>query len=158
MAPTDEELTLSDKHFRERPWGPAADGIDLRYWNGLLAGELWLQRCSTCRQWIWGPQWICGRCFAFDPGWEVVEPVGRVYSWSRSHYPFIRELADHLPYITVLVELPAAENRRVLGILTDAGAARVRIGDAVVGHVEHEPGARWPLLRWRRAHSIGARA
>ncbi|NED69499.1 DNA-binding protein, partial [Streptomyces sp. SID10244] len=118
---------------------------------GLRNGELTLQRCTSCRRWIWGPQWICGNCHTFDPGWETVEPEGIVYAWSRSHYPFISELADRVPYVTALVELPQAGGRRVLGILVGDDTDAVRIGDRVVGHIELDEGATWPLLRWRRA-------
>ncbi|MCF3939649.1 Zn-ribbon domain-containing OB-fold protein [Gordonia tangerina] len=139
----------ADTDVRDLPWGPAADGLDREYWDGLLAGELRLQRCGSCARWIWGPQWICATCHTFDPGWEAVEAVGTVYSWARSHTPFIAELADRLPYVTVLVELPGADNRRVLGILT-GDDTDVRIGEQVVGHIELDEGATWPLLRWRR--------
>ncbi|TSD45398.1 DNA-binding protein [Rhodococcus sp. KBS0724] len=134
----------------EEPWGPTADGLDQPYWDGLRAGELRLQRCTQCRTWIWGPQWMCGSCHTFDPDWEAVEPVGTVYSWSRSWYPFVTELAAKVPYLTVLVELPDAGNRRVLGILTGADADAVQIGDTVVGHFETDQGATWPMLRWSR--------
>ncbi|MFC0448979.1 Zn-ribbon domain-containing OB-fold protein [Rhodococcus jostii] len=141
----------------DEPWGPSADGLDQPYWDGLTRGELRLQRCGTCKTWIWGPQWVCGSCHALDPNWEAVTPVGTVYSWSRSWYPFITELADQVPYVTVLVELPEAGHRRVLGILTGADTDAVRIGDPVVGHIEHDEGATWPLLRWRRS-TEGAQA
>ncbi|MEV5835915.1 zinc ribbon domain-containing protein [Nocardia sp. NPDC052112] len=133
-------------------WGPVEDGLDLPYWEGLRAGELRLQRCAQCQSWIWGPQWICGHCHTFDPQWETVEPVGTIYSWARSWYPFITELAVPVPYVTVLVELPQAGNRRVLGILTDPtpDTDPVRIGTRVVGHFEHDPGTTWPMLRWTR--------
>ncbi|MFC8529892.1 Zn-ribbon domain-containing OB-fold protein [Nocardia sp. NPDC057227] len=133
----------------ELPWGPAPDGVDTPYWDGLLAGELRLQRCGCCATWIWGPQWLCPRCHTFDPGWAPVEPVGTVYSWSRSWYPFIAELPVPLPYVTVLVQLPQAGNRRVLGILHESGAdTEIAIGARVSGRFVHDPGATWPLLRW----------
>ncbi|AKE88776.1 zinc ribbon domain-containing protein [Rhodococcus aetherivorans] len=136
------------------PWGPAPDGLDQPYWDGLLAGELRLQRCSDCRTWIWGPQAICGHCHSFDLGWETVEPAGTVYSWNRSWYPYMDEYAERLPYVTVLVELPHAGGRRVLGILADDIDANPEIGDRVVGVFERTEGAAWPLLRWRRVDSI----
>ncbi|MGW5518267.1 Zn-ribbon domain-containing OB-fold protein [Nocardia africana] len=149
---------MSETPEPELPWGPADDGLDRPYWDGLVAGELRLQHCGHCGEWIWGPQWICASCHSFDPDWEQVEPVGTVYSWARSHYPFITELADRVPYVTVLVELPGAGNRRVLGLLVDEETDSVRVGDPVVGRIELDPGAKWPLLRWRRADLDGVRA
>ncbi|MET8430444.1 OB-fold domain-containing protein [Nocardia sp. NPDC004860] len=141
------------------PWGPSEDGLDRPYWDGLANHELRLQRCGGCRAWIWGPQWICGRCHTFDPGWETVEPRGTVYSWSRSWYPFISELPIDVPYVTVLVELPHAGNRRVLGILSDPAPSgpAVTIGETVTGHFvdPEDRDSTWPLLRWQRTR-IGA--
>ncbi|MGW5383114.1 Zn-ribbon domain-containing OB-fold protein [Nocardia sp. NPDC003963] len=131
--------------------GPAADGVDAGYWQGLAAGELRLQRCTDCGLWLWGPRWMCGRCRNFELSWAAVEAVGTVYSWSRTRHPFISELAGEVPYVTVLVELPRAGNRRVLGLLVDpVGADDIRIGDRVRGVVQQPAGTRWPLLRWRR--------
>jgi uncharacterized OB-fold protein len=133
------------------PAGPYADGLDLPYWEGLRAGELRLQRCGECGSWIWGPRWMCGQCQVFDPEWVAVEPVGRVFSWTRTWHSFIPELAGELPFITVLVELPHAGGRRVLGLLTEDGDADIAIGDAVRGIIQHPADAPWPLLRWQRA-------
>lgn len=133
------------------PWGPADDKLDQPYWDGLLAGELRLQRCGSCATWIWSPQSVCGTCYSFDLGWHRVEPVGTVYSWSRSWYPYIEEYGDALPYISVLVELADAGGRRVLGMLVDDPESTPRIGERVVGTFERRDAEPWPLLRWRRA-------
>lgn len=139
----------------DAPWGPAADGHDRPYWDGLVAGELRLQRCGSCQMWIWGPQPVCGDCFSFDIGWEAVEPRGTVYSWARSRYPFIEEMADRIPYVTVLVELPGAGGRRVLGIIDDDEGRDPVIGEPVAGVFEQaEP---WPLLRWEYAEAASRR-
>ena len=135
----------------EVPWGPAADGVDQPYWDGLAVGELRLQRCADCRTWIWGPQSICGDCHSFRIDWESVDPVGVVYSWTRSWYPYIEELADTIPYVSVLVELPAAGGRRVLGILADDADTVPTIGETVVGRFDSAGPGPWPLLRWHRA-------
>lgn len=136
---------------RSLPWGPAADGHDQPYWDGLCRQELRLQRCADCQWWIWGPQQICPNCYGFNLDWQQVEPVGRVYSWSRSWYPYIDELADRLPYVTVLVELDQAQGRRVLGMFSAGATDTPSIGDRVRGFFEREDGATWPLLRWQRA-------
>lgn len=136
------------------PWGPAADGLDLPYWEGLRVGELRLQRCTRCQRWIWGPQWICPDCHTFDPGWEAVEPIGTVYAWSRTFQPFITELADLVPYVTVLVALPHAGDRRVLGFAAE-GVESLRVGDRVTGSIVGDPAKRWPTLEWRPTAESG---
>lgn len=130
--------------------GPSADGLDEPYWDGLRAGKLVLQRCTECREWIWGPSPICPACHSFDVGWEPVDMIGTVYSWTRVWQPFSQEAAGHLPYVVVLVEIPHAGHRRVLGVLTPSDGRELAIGAEVYGMIEHpESNEDWPLLRWR---------
>ncbi|GAB3077990.1 hypothetical protein GCM10027215_18560 [Nocardioides zeae] len=135
----------------ELPCGPADDGLDRPHWEGLREGRLLLQRCGRCRTWRWTPRLLCPGCRSFDVRWEDVEPRGRVFSWIRTHHPYLVELGpDAVPYTTVLVELPGAGGSRVLGRAA-AGvdpARGFRIGEEVVGRIEDVPGAAWPLLRW----------
>ena len=93
---------------------PASDGLDEPYWNGTRAEELWVQRCPSCGAYQWGPEWMCHRCQAFDPDWVQVEPRGRIFSWQRPHHPVHPALAEQGPYIVVLVELPDADNIRII--------------------------------------------
>jgi hypothetical protein len=94
---------------------------------------------------------MCPNCYSTDLRWPAVAPAGTVYSWTRTWQPFTPELSGHLPYVVVLVELPEAGGRRVLGVLRDSDAATVRIGQPVKGDFD-EPadGQGWPLLRWSR--------
>jgi uncharacterized OB-fold protein len=138
------------------PWmdltGPSADGLDAPHWDGLRAGKLVLQHCRSCSTWVWAPRPICPACHSFDLGWDGVDPVGTVYSWTRTWQPFTPEATGHLPYVVVLVELPAAGRRRVIGVLAHADGRTVRIGKRVRGEIEQPPDDRhWPLVRW---HSL----
>ena len=140
------------------PWmdltGPSADGLDTPHWNGLQADKLMLQHCRNCSTWVWAPRPICPSCHSFDMGWDDVDPVGTVYSWTRTWQPFTPEAAGHLPYVVVLVELPAAGHRRVMGVLAHADRRTIRIGERVRGEIEQSSDDRhWPLVRW---HSLGA--
>jgi uncharacterized OB-fold protein len=82
-----------------------------------------------------------------------LEPVGKVYSWTRSYYAFdrVKERAGDVPYVTVLAEIPAADGARVLGML--AGSEQgLRIGATVHGSItppsikaKHYPSIRWSL-------------
>jgi uncharacterized protein len=135
------------------PWmvltGPSDDGLDRRHWEALRDGRLELQRCTDCATWVWAPRPICPACHSFAMGWEPVEPVGTIYSWTRTWQPFTPESTGHLPYVVVLVALPGAGGRRVMGVLAHADGVTPRIGATVRGGIEPPPGENhWPLVRW----------
>jgi uncharacterized OB-fold protein len=139
------------------PWmdltGPSDDGLDAPHWEALRAGRLELQRCKDCDTWTWSPRPICPACHSFSMGWQEVDPVGTIFSWTRTWQPFTGESTGHLPYVIVLVELPAAGNRRVMGVLSPADGVTPRISAAVRGIVESPPDDdHWPLVRW---HLVG---
>src|SRR5690348_16328737 len=77
---------------------PFSDRVDHPYWEGLVAGELRIQRCAACGRWSWPADWRCPSCGGYDMVWEQVEPVGHVYSWIRTHLPFVPAYADLVPY------------------------------------------------------------
>ncbi len=137
----------------EIPCGPAADGNDTPYWEGLREGELRIQRCEDCRTWLWSPRHLCPRCHGFRLGFEPVAMSGTVYTWCRTHHPYMAEYAGRLPYVSVVVELPQAGGVRLLGLLDGDEAA---IGDRLTGLIERPAGAEWPLLRWRRTEGAPA--
>jgi uncharacterized OB-fold protein len=124
--------------------------VDFPYWDGLAAGRLQVQRCETCARWQWPADWRCPGCGSYDLGWPEVEATGVVYSWIRTHYPFVPGYEDELPYVSLLVELPQAGGARVLGHLRDA-TRPPRIGDPVTGLFEAATPVTHDLatLRWR---------
>lgn len=138
------------------PWieqtGPSDDGLDAPHWEGLREDRLLLQRCARCEAWVWSPRPICPSCHSFDMGWQEVAPVGNLYSWTRTWQPFTAESTGHLPYVLVLVEIPAADGCRVLGVLADSDGVTPRIGSLLRGSIEQPPDPRyWPLVRWHLA-------
>jgi uncharacterized OB-fold protein len=131
---------------------PESDGLSRPYWEGLKREELWVQRCSQCQSWQWGPEWICHHCLSFEVGWARVEGKGRIYSWERVWHPVhpaLRQRRD--PYIAVLVELPQADHIRMLGNLLGDPQQTVTIGAPVDVVFEHhadvEPA--FSLAHWR---------
>lgn len=131
---------------------PEADGLSRPYWDGLRREELWIQRCTECRTWQWGPEWICHHCLSFDLEWVQVEGNGRIYSWERVWHPVHPALKQRRePYIAVLVELPHAGNIRMLGNLLGDPEQEVTIGAPVRVVFEHHPDAEPPhtLAHWR---------
>lgn len=141
------------------PWmdatGPSPDGLDAPHWEGLRAGVLQLPQCTECQAWVWSPRPICPHCHSFEMGWQQVEPVGTVYSWTRTWQPFTPESTGHLPYVVVLVELPEAGGRRVMGVLAHADGLTPAIGTPVRGRIEQPPDdGHWPLIRWHLAEDV----
>ncbi len=130
---------------------PMADGLDAPYWQGLREDRLFLQKCSACGKWQWGPEWICHRCLSFDVHFEELEPKGQIYSYERVWHPVHPALKEHGPYLIVLVELPHADNVRLVGNLLGDPVQEVQIGADVAGVFEHHADAETPfsLLHWR---------
>lgn len=119
---------VSERDFVE----PFAARVDFPYWDGLEHGQLRIQRCDDCRSWRWPADWRCGACGSYDLSWDAVEPTGIVYSWIRTHMPFVAYYADLVPYVNVLIELPQAGGARLMGLL-DGEEDGIRIGARVTG-------------------------
>lgn len=127
-------------------------GADGPYWNALAQGRLVLPCCTACGRWHWPAVHRCGVCGAWDPEWRDVEMSGRVFSWTRTWHPFGGSEGIGVPYVSLIVELPQAGGRRVIGLLAgdEAGLA---IGAPVRGEASETSvgDARIPSLRWRIA-------
>ena len=118
---------------------PAGDGLDAPYWEAAQEERLLVQRCDGCGLHRWGPEWICHACLGFEAQWVEVEPRGRIYSWERVWHPVHPALTTGCPYVVVLVELPQADNVRMVGNLLGRPRTRSRSG-----------------RRWRRCSSTTA--
>ncbi len=128
-----------------------ADGLDAPFWEGLTAEEIRLQHCQNCGAWQWGPEWICHKCHSHDVAFEMVEPTGRIYSYERVWHPVHPALKDQGPYIVVLVQIPEADNVRMVGNLLGDPHQKVEFGSPVKAVFEHHEadGTKWTLLQWK---------
>jgi uncharacterized OB-fold protein len=130
---------------------PYPDGLATEFWEATRRHELLVQRCTKCQTWQWGPEEICYNCHSFDVGYEPVSGKGKIFSWERSWYPVHPALKDGLPYLTVLVELPEADNVRMVGNLLGDPMQTVNIGADVEAvfedHDDNDP--QYTLVQWR---------
>lgn len=128
------------------------DGLDRAYHEGAKNNRLVLQRCNSCGKFQWGPEWICHRCHSFDLGWADAPTEGVIYSYERVWHPVHPALKDQGPYIVVLVELPGADDVRLVGNLLGDPKAPVVIGSKVHAVFEHHHDAEKPftLVQWAR--------
>ena len=128
-----------------------AIGADDQYWRGLEDGVFQVSRCSTCKTWTWPAHFRCGHCGSWDFEWVAMEPKGKVFTYTRSRYAFDRvlERKDELPYVTIVAEIPEANNVRVMGVLTGSEEG-LAIGATVKGVIEPpSPKTKnYPSIRW----------
>jgi len=130
---------------------PDADGLGTEYWEGLELNELRVQKCNNCFSFQWGPEWVCHKCHEFDMGWEKVSGKGYIYSWERVWHPVHPALQSATPYIIVLVELPDADNIRMVGNLIGDPLQEITIGSEVKTVFErhgHESES-YTLVQWK---------
>jgi uncharacterized OB-fold protein len=75
------------------------------FWEGLEAGELRVQRCSSCGTYRFPFAPVCHRCLSFELTWEPIAVVGTVATAVRvqratgdaawgAHVPFISGNVD----------------------------------------------------------------
>lgn len=130
---------------------PAGDQLDTPYWEALRDERLMLQRCQSCTRWQWGPEWVCHRCRSFDLAFEETAATGIIYSHQRVWHPVHPALAERGPFVIVLVELPHADNVRLVGNLLGDPMQPLEIGAAVTGVFEHHLDGDPPftLLQWQ---------
>jgi uncharacterized OB-fold protein len=130
-----------------------SDGLDEPYWTGLRQERIVLQYCRPCREYQWGPEYVCYRSGADALQWVEVpkDREGRyhavVYSWERVWHPVHPSLVRAVPYVVVLVALPDASHVRLLGNLVDPPPALVPIGSELDPVYEHHDAH--TLLLWR---------
>lgn len=77
---------------------------------------------------------------------------GRVFSWIRTHQRFAASFSSVTPYVTLLVELPDAGNRRLFGVLVGPEEG-LEVGAPVKGVIQKpsELTRGQPVLRWQLA-------
>jgi uncharacterized OB-fold protein len=129
-------------------------GTDDEYWKGLADGELRLSRCAACKKWMWPAHYRCGACGAWELEWIRQEPVGTVYSWTRTWYAFdrVHERAKDVPYVIVVAEIASAGGACLLGVLKGKEDG-LKIGAKVNGIIEppSEKSKGYPAIRWALA-------
>lgn len=130
----------------------ADDDLDAPYWRGTRKEILKIQKCRHCGALQWGAEWLCNKCLSFDLDWVEIAGKGRIYSWERVWHPVHPALNLHGPYLLALIELPHADNVRMVGNLTGDPMQSVSIGDEVEAVFEHHDNAEPPftLVHWRR--------
>jgi uncharacterized OB-fold protein len=126
---------------------PQRDGLDKEFWDATRRHELVVQRCNNCSAFQWGPEIICHQCHSTNLGWHRVSGRGKLYSWTRSWNPVHPALREAVPYLIVVVQIPDADNIRMVGNLVGDPKQEPRFDAEVEAVFEDHPAA--TLVQWR---------
>ena len=126
---------------------PQRSGLDTEYWEATKRHELVVQSCKSCGAVQWGPEWICHKCHSAEMGWRKVSGRGRLFSWTRSWNPVHPALREACPYIVVVVQLPDADNVRMVGNLLGDPLVDPPFDAEVEAVFEDHPDA--TLVQWK---------
>jgi uncharacterized protein len=84
---------------------PISDVDSAPFWEVVHRHELQVQRCGDCDRLLFPARPICDRCGNAGLQWEIMSGRARVLSWVVTHQVFNKEVADAVPYTTLLVQL-----------------------------------------------------
>jgi len=109
-----------------------------------------MQCCATCGRWEWPAVWRCGQCGSWHPTWREIPLRGTLFSWTKTWHRFAGTEGLDLPFASVVVAMPDAGNRRLLG-LWGGTDEQLRVDAAVEALIfQRDVGnRRIPAIRWR---------
>ncbi len=118
---------------------PAPDDDSAPFWEGTAAGELRVQRCTSCGRRRMPPRPMCPHCTSLASSWEAASGRGHIWSFVVPHPPLLAAYAEVAPYNVIVVELDEEPTIRFCGnvVETPDGAldqvdpATIEIGQAV---------------------------
>lgn len=131
------------------PVSYSENDLDAPFWEAARDHQLKIQKCNSCGRFQWGPNVICHHCHSFDVGWGEVAPRGTIYSWERVWHPHLPALAQHVPYVILVVALDDDPQIRLVGNLVGDQTAPVPIGASVEAVFEDH--SDYTLVQWKLA-------
>jgi uncharacterized OB-fold protein len=101
------------------------------FWRAAAEHRLVVPRCTSCATFRLPPSAFCWKCRAQEVEWVEQPGTGTVYSFTVIRHPLMPDLADTVPHVPAVVELPGTDGCRLIGPMTECDVSDVRIGLAV---------------------------
>lgn len=98
------------------------------FWDAAAGHRLVVPRCTVCDTFRLPPSAFCWKCQAQGVEWVERPGIGTVYSFTVVRHPLLPTLADTVPYVPAVVELPGTGGCRLVGAMTDVAISDVHIG------------------------------
>jgi uncharacterized OB-fold protein len=134
----------------ERPLPQPDDDLVAAFWDHCAKGRLCFQRCSDCGTWRHLPRILCASCASPKWQWTPSSGRGRIFSWTVTHQPLVRNFPEAVPYAVVVVELEEGV-RMVAGLRGMAPSELALDGPVEVVFEDAGGGAKLPFFRPRKA-------
>jgi len=96
---------------------PPIDEHNADFWEGTRQGELRVERCGGCGALRFPPRPMCPVCRSTERNWVAVSGEGVIWSFVVPHPPLLPAFAEISPYNVIVVDLPEAEQLRMVGNL-----------------------------------------
>ena len=103
---------------------PAMTELSRPHWEACKRGELLVQRCTDCGQYVFTPEVACTRCLSESLGWVKSSGRGLLYSYTVIHRP--QRPGFEVPYVGAIIELE--EGWHMLSNLVDCELERIAVG------------------------------
>ena len=118
------------------------------FWAATAAHRLVLPRCVACGAYRFPPTPFCWRCRAQEVDWIEHDGRGTIYSFTVVRHAVIPDMADALPIVAAVVELPGTDGCRVIGNIVDCDPSEVDIGaEVTLDWYDVRPGETVPVFR-----------
>jgi len=98
------------------------------FWLAAREHRLVVPRCTDCGMFRLPPAAFCWNCRSEAVEWVEHDGAGDLYSYTVIRHPVIPSMADVLPIVVAVVELPDTNGCRVVGDLIGCDADAVQIG------------------------------
>ncbi len=102
------------------------------FWDAARAHRLVVQRCTSCGAFRLPPAAFCWNCRSQDVEWVEHDGAGDLYSYTVLRHPVIPSMADALPIVVGVVELPGTNGCRLVGDVIGCAPEAVEIGMPLV--------------------------
>lgn len=98
------------------------------FWAAAREHRLVVPRCTDCGTFRLPPTAFCWNCRSQDVEWVEHDGAGDLYSFTVMRHAVIPSVADALPIVIGVVELPGTNGCRVIGDVIGCDPDAVRIG------------------------------
>ncbi len=108
---------------------PRVTSLTQPFWEATAQKRLVIQRCASCREFVWCPRPACTECGSDQLEWKSVSGRGTVFSFTIIRQVIARgagAFEKEIPYIVAWVDLE--EGPRFCSNVVDCPIDRVTIG------------------------------